>query len=115
LLSPVGIVLTGSAIYWAGNGGASIDTVPLGGGKVRTLATGLGAGGNVRNSTAVVSDGQSLFWVSNDPLFGGGVVISVGINGGATTTLFGGRPSAVAVDDVAVYWVNSNAIWRVAK
>ena len=115
LLSPVGIVITNGAIFWAGNGGASIDSVPQGGGQVRTLASGFGGGGNVRNSTAVVTDRESIYWAGTDVAAGVGVVLRVGINGGATTTLFQGRASSVAVDDVAVYWVGTNEIWRLAK
>jgi hypothetical protein len=118
LTSPAGLVFDGSSVFWASSGGAGIARGTLDGASPVTLASGFNAGGNLLNSTEVVSDGADLYWISsNNPVAGAdGEINRVSKAGGGAQTLATGRVlRSVAVDDQRIYWTDVNTIWWLAK
>jgi hypothetical protein len=114
LASPCAIAVDGSFVYWIErNGGSngSLKRLPLGGGSIVTLVTGLT---NAQNHIAL--DASSAYFgdaLSN----GGGAIRKVPKSGGAVTTLVGDNTTlttAVATDGQYVYFEDGrNNIKRV--
>jgi len=114
-----GISADDSLVYWMDVGNAAIRSVPIAGGGVTTIATGLNVDLN-RPSTLVLSAG-TLYWTESGTtagcclVAGSGVVRSAPAGGGLVTTLQAGldEPGGLAVDDAGnVVWTEA---WRVAR
>src|SRR4029077_18313616 len=84
---------------WARYDG-TVNEVPLGGGAVTTLATGLGY------PVSLAADGTHVYWVDYD-----GSVNEVAVGGGSVTKLAGSQnhPVSLAVDGTHAYWINEGA------
>ncbi len=104
-----GIAVNSTNVYWtdtAGgyspSGGGSVKTVPICGGNVTTLASGL------PSPTGIAIDSTHVYWVNDEP----DIVMSALLDGGASTVLVTNgnqSPLAIAVDGTSVYWT-ANAL-----
>jgi hypothetical protein len=56
---PIGVAVDGANVYWADFGDSTIDAVPLGGGKVTTLATGQ------TSCVGIAIEGPNVYWVNS--------------------------------------------------
>ncbi len=89
-------------VYWAdlpqGAGDGNVSEIPVGGGGVTTLASGL------NDPVSVTVDRTHVYWVDGYD----GTVNDVPLRGGSVTTLASGLndPVSVAVDSTHVYWAN---------
>jgi hypothetical protein len=131
-LTPVSIVTDGQRAYWAAGGsvstGATIFSVPLGGGPLTTLAVRdpqTGATNEGRSSQNIVTDGSFVYWTTFAAYYDGGIVTGsaptggvvtlakVPVTGGSVTTVSttpNQEPSAtIATDGAYVYWINEGA------
>jgi hypothetical protein len=97
------LALDTTNVYWLTQGGSAgtgtVSTVPIGGGGVSVLASGLDAPGEL------VVHGDRLYWAG----FHDNTVASMPTSGGTITVLASGQqdPAALAVDSSGVYWVNN--------
>ena len=89
-----------------------IARVPVGGGPQTTLATGrtLGIDG-------IAGDDSNVYWLEGDGAIEQGAVAALPKSGGQVAILASGLgdPSAIAVDDTAVYFIASGNIEKIAK
>jgi hypothetical protein len=102
---PIAVATDGVNVYWTEAAG-SILRVPVNGGTITTLATGLaGIGG-------IATDGSSLFVTQ------GGSLLRLSINGGVPTVLVSGRAGVtgrISVDATSLFWQEGNNIQRMPK
>lgn len=101
-------------LYWLDTGNGALDTLPLAGGTVSALATGL------VSPRALTINSSTAFWTESGALsgccmqMGAGQIRQVALTGGAVpSTLISGldAPVALAVDALNIYWTE---FWRVA-
>jgi hypothetical protein len=115
----LGLSVVGANAYWIDPYNHALYTVPLAGGSVSPLATGIGVSTvNAAISLAVTS--TSAYWAEAGT-YGGcciqagtGTLKSVPLGGGTVTTVFTGldAPVALATDGTNAVWAES---WRVAS
>ena len=121
---PTGIAVQGGSVYWLDLGSASsssdaaINTVPVGGGAIVTLAhqvagCDIGAGGE---PNVIAVDSTSVYY-SASPSHGSSSasqVLSVPLGGGTPTVLASDPEalgiSSIAIDATRVYYVTNNAL-----
>jgi hypothetical protein len=101
----------GTNVYWIDGGDGAIDTVPIGGGSVTPLATGLGSPAALQVASGMV------FWTEAGatPQIGAGSVRRVLVAGGAPSTVVGNldAPASLAIDASSnIVWAE---FWRLAK
>ena len=111
----LGPVVGGTDAYWLDSANQALDTIPLAGGSVTTLATGLGL---PSGSGGLAVDGASVYWT--EPLapqgcclrIGAGSIRQVPLTGGTVHTLVAGldAPGALAVGSGSLVWADN---WRV--
>ena len=99
----------GVSLYW-GAGGSGLQTVPVGGGLVVTLAP----SGSL---WCITQDEGYIYWT--DQGHSGahdGYIGKVGKNGGTITTLVPDQGAlAITVDDASVYWMDGAGVMTVGK
>jgi RHS repeat-associated protein len=88
-------------LYWANQGGGTINETNLNGTGVTTLVTGQ------NKPVGVAVDGSHIYWANSD---GGsaGTIMEANLNGSGVTTLVTGQafPQGVAVNGSYIYWAN---------
>ncbi len=105
--------VVGTSVYWIDPANGTLDTVPMAGGSVTALVSGLGA------PIALATSASTAFWTETGApsgcclQTGMGSVRQVPLAGGPAITLVSGldAPGAIAVDGVTVAWAEA---WRVA-
>jgi len=104
--NPRALATDGINVYWI-EGTGTILKVPVNGGAITTLATGLtGIGGGL------ATDGTNLFWTQ------GTSIVRMPVTGGVPTTLFSNRvglTGRLAVDSTSLYWQEGNSIMNAGK
>lgn len=99
--SPEGIAVDNSYVYWVETNAGTINKVPINGGAVTTLATGLD------DPQRIVVDTNRVYWTElANRIAGAGVIKKVPISGGQVTTLASGlnSPHDIAIDSTNIYW-----------
>ena len=107
-LSPIGIAVDGTSVYWANGFGSNSGTlmkVPIDGGAPTTLASGLGS------PTDVSVAGGYVYWTNGGKNSGAdstGTVMRTPIDGGTPLTIASQQNGSygIAVDGTSVYWTN---------
>jgi hypothetical protein len=99
---PYLIGIDGSSVYYRDGG---LRKVPLSGGNVTTVLSAFPALADAR------VDGAHVYWV------GSGAIMRVSVDGGPQMAIVtGDQPSALAVDQTNVYWINTQgAVMALAK
>ncbi|OIQ99461.1 hypothetical protein GALL_183980 [mine drainage metagenome] len=107
-------ITAGSAnVYWLDSGNSVLDSVPIVGGSVTTLANGL------NGPTDLAINASTAYWVESGASsgcclqMGAGQIRQVSLAGGTASTLVSGidAPSALSTDTSNVYWTE---LWRIA-
>jgi hypothetical protein len=103
------IVTNGVSVFWtaSGQGGGSLNSVPVGGGPVTKLTTWNG------NGECLAVDSSDVFWLDS---LGG--VMKIAAGGGTPTTLASVGSifwRGIAVNGNSVYWMDDSSIQRVSK
>jgi hypothetical protein len=114
-----GLTVAGSNVYFVDNFNHALSTVPLAGGAVTALASGLGSLSMTNSSVMAVSAGNA-YWselgtVSGCCIAGAtGAIRRVALTGGAVSTIVGGAdlPGSVTLDGTNLVWTEA---WRVGK
>lgn len=117
--APTCIVAAGGTVYFAngGYGNGAVLSVPIGGGSVTTLASSGRTGGAGYNTCLALDPSNAYITGYLTVPDTSGYVEVVPRAGGTPTTLAStlNSPSAIAVDDTSVYWVNVDSVMKVAK
>jgi hypothetical protein len=113
------ISVQGADVYWLDPANGTLDTVPLGGGGVTTIASGIGVPSQAQSPVALAINATSAYWTEAGA-FGGcclqagiGTLKQVALAGGAVTVIASDldAPTAIAADDTNLVWTEA---WRVA-
>lgn len=102
------ITIDATNIYWIDTCNSTLNTIPVNGGSVTTLASGLSS----PNDLAVTPD--AAFWTEPGTVPETGSIRKVPLAGGSASTVVGGlfAPSALVVDSSGLYWAE---VWRLAQ
>jgi hypothetical protein len=109
------LVVDAKNVYWTddgdGSSGGAVLSVPIDGGTVTTLATGLVSPGGI------AVDASNVYWVDFGVLNPPGDVMKVALGGGTPVTLAtsSGTPTHMTIDANNVYWTDGDAVWQVPK
>jgi hypothetical protein len=119
---PIGLAIDSGAIYWiegepylGGGGGGGFQTLkklPIAGGSVVTLVTG------INDASALASDGTNVYWDDiPDPNTGLTTVTKVAVDGGDPVTVATGEENAIRIvlDATNVYWLTDGATHSVRR
>lgn len=118
---PQYVAVDAKNVYWtdlgSSSGGStqtgSVFSVPIDGGTVVTLATGLASPGGI------AVDATDVYWVDFGVITPPGDVMKIPIGGGTPVTLAtssnNGTPHDIAIDASNVYWTDGNAVWQMPK
>jgi len=92
--SLTGLALGATNLYWTDDETQTVDSVPIGGGAVTTLASGLAS------PAGIVTDATSAYWLEGE------AILTMPLAGGSPTTLatVGLEPSTLAVGAGAVFY-----------
>ncbi|MFQ5964389.1 MAG: CARDB domain-containing protein [Candidatus Scalinduaceae bacterium] len=96
-----GIAVDESNVYWVEPNAGSVKKVPINGGSVTTLATGLD------NPFRIAVDNNNLYFTEYaNGVAGAGSIKKISINGGAIATLASGLngPYDIVEDSISIYW-----------
>jgi Carboxypeptidase regulatory-like domain len=111
--------VTGGNVYWLDTANDTLDSVPLAGGNVTTIASGIGVPNQPQSPVALAINATSAYWTEAGA-FGGcclqagaGTLKQVALAGGAVTVIASNldAPTAIAVDGTHLVWTEA---WRVA-
>jgi hypothetical protein len=98
LAAPEDIAVDGTRVYWTDTSGGTVNSIPLAGGNVTTIAT-----GQAKPLRIAVDDTQ-VYWSNN---LGGAVMHAPKDGSGAAAVLASAnQPAGVAVAGGSVYWAN---------
>jgi hypothetical protein len=114
-VSPIDLAVDPSAAYWL-DGRGGVLKVGLDGGAPVTLAS---LPANAPSGASIAVDATNVYWTypgTQANGFADGLVESVPLGGGATTTLASAvqQPSGITVDSTNVYWVGVNGLMAVS-
>lgn len=109
--------VAGNKVYWLDPTNATLDSVPVAGGAMTTLVSGI----NVPNQSpiALAVNSTTAFWTEAGAYggcclqVGGGTLKQVPLSGGSVKVVASGldAPTAVSADDTNVAWTEA---WRIA-
>ena len=111
------ISVSGASVYWLDPPNGALDTVPLSGGAVVTLASGI-ALPHPSGPVALAVDSVNAYWTESGAYggcclkAGAGTLKQVALAGGTATMISSGldAPTAVAADGTHIAWTEA---WRV--
>ena len=114
------ISVAGSGVYWIDSGNKALNSVPLAGGAVTALASGLPLPSDLGVPVAMTVTGAHAYWTEPGNVvgcclrLGTGSVKRIPLAGGTATTIASGldRPGGVDVDAETVAWFE---MWRLAR
>ena len=101
-----GIVVDENNVYWVEAASGKVKKVPISGGTVTTLASGL------NDPARIAVDQNYVYWTeAANGVAGAGAVKYVSKNGGQVVTLASGlnKPYGTATDGVYLFWTEQNA------
>jgi hypothetical protein len=112
--------VAGSSVYWIDSGNKALDTVPLAGGAVTSLASGLPLPSDLGIPVSMTVTGAHAYWTEPGNVvgcclrLGTGSVKRIPLAGGSVTTIASGldRPGGVDVDAETLVWFE---MWRLAR
>jgi hypothetical protein len=115
----LGLSIVGANAYWVDPYNHALYTVPLAGGSVSPLATGIG-GPTVNAAISLAVTSTSAYWAEAGTVvgcciqMGTGTLKSVPLGGGTVTTVFTGldAPGALAIDGANAVWAESGRVAR---
>jgi sugar lactone lactonase YvrE len=99
------VALDATSVYWTSSDARAVMKAPLAGGPVVTLVS----SANPAPSGGVAVDATNVYWTTTATAGTGANIMSAPIAGGMSVTLATGQnlPTAIVVDNSALYWVNS--------
>jgi outer membrane protein assembly factor BamB len=105
------IAVDGTDVYYVDSMGR-VARVPVAGGTPTTLAT-----GRTSALVAVAVDGQNVYWLEGEGTIQQGAVAALPKSGGRVAVLASGLgdPSAIAVDDTAIYFTGGGSVEKLVK
>lgn len=115
---PTSLAIDAANIYWLDIKAGAVDKMLKTGGAVTTLATYPPATNALGQSALRIAvDATNVYWIipgdasTSSSCGGSGIVMSVPIAGGATTTIASGQsyPQGIAVDATSLYWTNETS------
>jgi hypothetical protein len=110
--TPWAVALDATTVYWTDNNedGGAVRSVPLGGGAPANVVGGLDSPANL----AVLGD-MLYFDAPGNPVFADGGISKVPKQGGAPVIVADNLPgpTAMALDDVCVYWIDDNGVNKI--
>jgi hypothetical protein len=115
----LGLSVVGANAYWIDPYNHALYTVPIAGGSVSSLATGIGAP-TVDGLISLAVTTTTAYWTEGGTYRGccvqasTGTIKSVPLGGGTVSTLFAGldAPLALTIEDSNAVWAES---WRIAQ
>ncbi|MCM2276948.1 MAG: hypothetical protein NDJ89_02590 [Oligoflexia bacterium] len=96
--APFAIALNASEIFWTNWGGA-LRKIPLGGGTISDLGTGIYA-------SALAATSTHVYWAD----FNG--ISRIPVSGGASERLASGQAKCFAMDGTFIYWADMRNVWK---
>jgi hypothetical protein len=114
------INVVGSGVYWIDSGNKALDTVPLAGGTVTTLVSGLALPSDLNVPVSMTVTGAHAYWTEPGNVvgcclrLGTGSIKRISLSGGSVTAIASGldRPGGVDVDAETLAWFE---MWRLAR
>jgi hypothetical protein len=102
---PIHIAVNGSHVFWT-SGHGTLQSVPLSGGPVTTVASMSGA----ETGGGVALDSSNVYWTFTASM-PAGLVLSQPLGGGAVATMATGQdsPFDIAVNSSALFWANESS------